>query len=360
MTTNYNIIACDGGGIRGLITAMLLNDLVSNPPSGATSNILNNVSLFTGTSTGGIIAIGLASGLTPSALVDLYQKDCSSIFQPYQPGGTSSALSQLHLPQLSFDPCSYVPNFCYVKYTNAGLYNLLSTTLKANQVNPDAALSTLSTNVLLVTLMMSNTGNTPWSPLALTNLPNSDYEDVAIVDAAMCSSAAPLYFPPYAVPRPGNATMWCADGGVVANNPSTFALANVLQSQILQTKSMELSNVRMLSIGTGVTIDYVPSNLLNNSVDDWGMLMWMFPLAVSPEPALPLMAAMFDGQAQIADMETGNILGNSQYQRANPTLTQTINLDDCGAIPALESVATDYIKSTDWVATKQWAYKNFI
>ena len=34
MTTNYNIIACDGGGIRGLITAMLLNDLVSNPPIG--------------------------------------------------------------------------------------------------------------------------------------------------------------------------------------------------------------------------------------------------------------------------------------------------------------------------------------
>ena len=70
MTTNYNIIACDGGGIRGLITAMLLNDLVSNPPSGATSNILNNVSLFAGTSTGGIIAIGLASGLTPSTVVD--------------------------------------------------------------------------------------------------------------------------------------------------------------------------------------------------------------------------------------------------------------------------------------------------
>ena len=39
MTTNYNIIACDGGGIRGLISAILLNDLVSNPPPGSTTLI---------------------------------------------------------------------------------------------------------------------------------------------------------------------------------------------------------------------------------------------------------------------------------------------------------------------------------
>lgn len=359
MTTNYNIIACDGGGIRGLITAILLNDLVSNPPAGATSNILKNVNLFAGTSTGGIIAIGLASGLTPLSLVDLYEKDCSSIFQPYHASGTSSALSQLQLPQMSFDPCSYLPDLCYVRYTNQGLYNLLSTTLTANNVNPKNPLSSLSSNVLAVTLMMSNTNNTPWNPLALTNLPNSDYSDVAIIDAAMCSSAAPLYFPPYAVPQPGNATMWCADGGVVANNPSAFTLANVLQSQILQNQNKQLSNVRMLSIGTGATIDYVPSNLLN-SVNDWGMLMWLFPLAVPPEPVFPLMAAMFDGQAQIAHMETGNILGNSQYQRANPTLTQTINLDDCGAITELVKVATNYIQSTEWADTKKWAYENFI
>jgi patatin-like phospholipase/acyl hydrolase len=208
--------------------------------------------------------------------------------------------------------------------------------------------------------MMSNTNNTPWSPLALTNLPNSSYADVAIVDAAMCSSAAPLYFPPYAVPQPGNATMWCADGGVVANNPSAFTLGSVLQSQILQQQKKELSNVRMLSIGTGATIDYVPSNLLNNSVNDWGMLMWLFPLAVPPEPAFPLMAAMFDGQAQIAHIEMDNLLGNSQYQRANPTLTQTINLDDCSAITELGNVATAYIGTSEWANIKQWAYSNFI
>jgi patatin-like phospholipase/acyl hydrolase len=362
MTTNYNIITCDGGGIRGLITAILLNDLVSNPPAGSTSNILSNVNLFAGTSTGGIIAIGLSCGLTPSSLVNLYESDCASIFQPYQSSGAPSVLSNLGLPQVSFDPCSWVAELCHVKYSNAGLYKVLSNTLsQASQVNPSSPLSKLSTSVLAVTLMMSDTSNNPWTPLALTNLPNSDYANVAIIDAAMCSSAAPLYFPPYAVPpAPAAATMWCADGGVVANNPSTFALGSVLQSQVLQQQNKEFSNIRLLSIGTGATIDYVPSSLLNALTNNWGMMMWLNPLTLGHEPAFPLMAAMFDGQAQIAHLEASNLLGSSQYQRANPTLTETINLDDCGAITELKNIATAYIGSAEWTSIKKWAYSNFV
>ena len=354
MTTNYNIITCDGGGIRGLITAMILQDLAS-PPQGYT-NVLNNVNLYAGTSTGGIIAIGLGSGLPPSSLVNLYETKCTSIFQP-QSSGVSSVLSEIGLPQISFDPCSWVAELCHVKYSNAGLYNLLSSIL----ANPNSALSTLSISVLAVTLMISDTSNNPWTPLALTNLPNSDYADIAIIDAAMCSSAAPLYFPPYAVPpSPAVAKMWCADGGVVANNPSTFTLGNVLQSQVLQQENKELSNVRLLSIGTGATIDYVSSVFLNSFANNCGMAMWLNPLTIGHEPAFPLMAAMFDGQAQIAHLEASNILGSSQYQRANPTLTQTIALDDCGAIDELKSIATGYIGTSEWAGIKKWAYDNFI
>lgn len=359
MTTNYNIIACDGGGIRGLITAILLNDLATNPPQGSTTNnILNNVNLFAGTSTGGIIAIGLSCGLTPSSLVNLYETQCASIFQPYESSGASSLLSHLGLPEISFDPCNWVAELCHVKYSNAGLYNVLSSTLSQTA---DMPLSKLSTGVLAVTLRMSNTGNDPWSPLALTNLPNADYADIAVIDAAMCSSAAPLYFPPYAVPpATAAATMWCADGGVVANNPSTFTLGNVIQSQVLQQQKKELSNIRLLSIGTGATIDYVSSAFLNSFVNDWGIMMWLNPVTLGHQPAFPLLAAMFDGQAQIAHLEASNILGSTQYQRANPTLTQTVALDDCGAIAELKNIATAYIGSSEWTSIKKWAYSNFI
>jgi patatin-like phospholipase/acyl hydrolase len=49
----FIILFCDGGGVRGLITAMLLESL--------DAKFLQNVSLFAGTSTGSIIALGLAA-----------------------------------------------------------------------------------------------------------------------------------------------------------------------------------------------------------------------------------------------------------------------------------------------------------
>ena len=77
----YFIISCDGGGIRGLITAMLLEDLDVK-----CSGFLKKVDLFAGTSTGGIIALGLAAGIPTSKIRQLYENDGGQIFVPFQPG----------------------------------------------------------------------------------------------------------------------------------------------------------------------------------------------------------------------------------------------------------------------------------
>jgi hypothetical protein len=62
--TTYRILSCDGGGIRGVITAKLLQAL---DPS-----VIKNIDLFAGTSTGSIIALGLASGVPIDTIVELY------------------------------------------------------------------------------------------------------------------------------------------------------------------------------------------------------------------------------------------------------------------------------------------------
>jgi patatin-like phospholipase/acyl hydrolase len=62
-----------------------------------------------------------------------------------------------------------------------------------------------------------------------------------------CTIAAPVYFPPHQHPTYG----LCIDGGVFANNPSTLALARVLNSGILEDRNIE--NIRILSVGTGQT-----------------------------------------------------------------------------------------------------------
>ena len=65
--TTYRILSCDGGGIRGVITAKLLQAL---DPS-----VLKNIDLFAGTSTGSIIALGLASGVPIDTIVELYSAE---------------------------------------------------------------------------------------------------------------------------------------------------------------------------------------------------------------------------------------------------------------------------------------------
>jgi patatin-like phospholipase/acyl hydrolase len=58
----YKILSLDGGGLRGLITARLLHRLNSHP---SIAGWLADVDLYVGTSTGGILALGLAAGKSP-------------------------------------------------------------------------------------------------------------------------------------------------------------------------------------------------------------------------------------------------------------------------------------------------------
>lgn len=88
--SKFLILTCDGGGIRGLITAMLIDKLNEE------LNFLDKIDLFAGTSTGGLIALGLASGLPISQLVDIYSiSNCPNIFKPYNPENSSSWLLNL-------------------------------------------------------------------------------------------------------------------------------------------------------------------------------------------------------------------------------------------------------------------------
>src|SRR2546425_6914600 len=73
--TGYRILRVDGGGIRGLYAAVLLDRLAREVPT-----LVNSVDLVAGTSTGGIIALGLAHGLAPADLVALYRDRAKEIF----------------------------------------------------------------------------------------------------------------------------------------------------------------------------------------------------------------------------------------------------------------------------------------
>lgn len=74
----FQILSLDGGGIKGLFSAAVLAALEEDMGI----SITDHFDLITGTSTGGIIAIGLAIGMKPREIVSFYVKDGPRIFSP--------------------------------------------------------------------------------------------------------------------------------------------------------------------------------------------------------------------------------------------------------------------------------------
>src|SRR5271156_5569539 len=78
------ILALDGGGIRGILTLQFLKpvEALVKQRLGQDALLCDYFDLIGGTSTGSIIAAGLACGMTVAALEQLYKKIGASIFEP--------------------------------------------------------------------------------------------------------------------------------------------------------------------------------------------------------------------------------------------------------------------------------------
>ena len=96
------ILALDGGGIRGILTLQFLQAIESliKERFGDNTLLCDYFDLIGGTSTGSIIAAGLACGMTVEALEELYKNIGASVFRPG--GGRKSA-------GLQRGPCAQVP-----------------------------------------------------------------------------------------------------------------------------------------------------------------------------------------------------------------------------------------------------------
>jgi len=73
----YRILSLDGGGIRGIVTAIVLERL--NSENGL-KGWLDSIDLIAGTSTGGLLALGLAHGLDIRQIRQLYEEKGDRIF----------------------------------------------------------------------------------------------------------------------------------------------------------------------------------------------------------------------------------------------------------------------------------------
>lgn len=341
--SNYLILTCDGGGIRGLISALLIQQLDRE------LDLLRRVSLFAGTSTGGLIALGLASEVPVEKLVDIYMNRGAEVFKPY---GSFSATLPRALTKM-YPRASALPvDLLHVKYTDAGLKKLVKQTFPSEKM-----LRELRRKVLVTTLNLYDDQLKAWTPVSLTNLPGSKTSDVRVLDAALSTCGAPVYFPPHVFDYNGKKHAF-VDGGVYANNPSMQAAASVQASGTLKRRGLAFENIKLLSLGTGFTLDSIPpKNLLP---PEWyGVLAWLSPITLPPTPPLPLLPLFMDAVSDIDTFQCRQILGNN-FRRGNVQLTEPINLDDYQKVGAIKKMTDAYMATAEWKEIKQWIGHEFV
>lgn len=302
---SYRILALDGGGIRGIISATILERLEEAHPG-----FINEIELFAGTSTGGILSLGLASGLSPEQVRLLYEKCGKEVFA-----------------DTLIDDLRDLGQLIGADYSSEPLYRVLFDQFKTTR------LGDLSKKVLISSFDLDFTPDDPtkkrsWKSKFFHNYDpeDSDYRQTA-VDVAMRTSAAPTYFPIY---------QGYIDGGVVAANPSVCALAQALHRD---TGGQKLDDLVLLSIGTGHNPRY-----LAEEDSDWGLVQW----------APNLVSLMLEGGIGTADYQCRQILGD-RYMRLDPYLPIPIALDRVDQIPLMKEIA----RQIDLAPTIAWIDRYF-
>ena len=344
MNSNYLIMSCDGGGIRGLITALLIQDL--NDSVG----ILDKVDLFAGTSTGGLLSVALAHGVPIETLVDMYMTKGAEIFDPYKPEHADHHILKKALQEIEY---KLLPSWLtHVKYNNTGLANILS-----EFYNNDLTLADLEKHVFATTFQLFDETAKRWMPIYMSNLPKSPTADIKALDASLCTSAAPLYFPPH---KASTAAGYCVDGGVFANNPSLYAFSTVMGSGILKQQGKNFDNIRVLSLGTGVT----KAGITGEQIDkigplDYGAIAWLYPVATDTTPAFPLLEILMDGAMEVDTAQSKQVLGD-HFARGNVLMSADISMDDYTKVDQLKQMADDYMATSEWQHIKDWVKTNFV
>ena len=277
------ILSIDGGGIRGLVPAIVLAELEKrlNKP------VAKMFDLLCGTSTGGILALGLVKdkgdGEPQYAATDLakiYQERGRDIFQRSFWKGMSS-----------------VGSLADEKYSAKGLEKVLE------EFFANEPMGSALRNVMVTTYDIQNR-----EPLFLKSW-HDKYKSLEMRFAGRATSAAPTYFEPALTPV-GGSVKALIDGGVFINNPSVSAYVEAL-------RLYPGEEILLLSIGTGELV----RPIAYNEAKDWGKAGWM----------LPVLDCMFDGVSDAADYQLKQLLGDNYIRLQTDLSLASDDMDNASA-----------------------------
>src|SRR3954447_9826618 len=290
-----NVLSVDGGGIRGVIPAMVLADLEEHTGK-HTAELFD---LIAGTSTGGIIALALTvpgengkPRWTAHDLVDLYLTEGPRIFHHSIGQMLESGLGLLD-----------------EKYDARPLEKALEDYLG------DANISEAVTDVMVASYDLEHRKPFFFKTDRAKLKPEHDW---LMREAARATAAAPTYFEPEKLTADGQ-TFGLCDGGVFANNPAMSAYAEARRRH-------PRAQIRLVSLGTG----QLTRPLHYADVKGWGLIEW----------ARPLLDVVFDGVSDAIEYELEQLLPAADYTRFQIELTTASDALDNAHEANLENLQT--------------------
>jgi predicted acylesterase/phospholipase RssA len=244
------VLAICGGGYAGLFAAeilMRLEERLGDGPLG------KRFDLISGTSIGGLLALGLANGMKAAELPKLLTELGPQLFGS---------------PKWSF---------------NGPKHDVAPLQAKLEKLFDKTKLSALSLRVLVPAVNLTG-GET----LVFGNGPNDPTRSHLVYEAALATSAAPYFFKPHLADQ-----RLYADGGLVANSPEAIAAIEAVHG-----RGWTRGHVKMLVVGSTQVSARLPGHLINAG---WGLASWAKDQR--------LLTATMRGQMSLARQQAMAVLG---------------------------------------------------
>jgi patatin-like phospholipase/acyl hydrolase len=323
MAAPLRILSIDGGGIRGIVPAMILQELETR----ATKPTCQLFDLIAGTSTGGILALGL----TKPAPDGRPQYPAGKLLEFYETEGPTIFHQSLGRRLLALG------HLLEAKYPASNIEGVL------RRYFGETRLAEALTDVVIPSYELE--GRMAWFFRSRRARTDQRY-NFLMREVSRATSAAPTYFPPLRLdsrgPDPDTQRKYYAlvDGGVFANNPSLCAYVEAMSG------GPESRDCLMVSIGTGQWMTPIQYNKARH----WGLAGW----------ARPILDVVFDGISDTIEYQLRRVLaprpdGSLCHFRFQAELNQHEDaLDDASPanIAALKRVATAIIERNDATLTE--------
>jgi uncharacterized protein len=307
------VLSIDGGGIRGIIPAMILAE-IERRTGKRTAEVFD---LVAGTSTGGILALGLTKpgqdgGPEYSAkkLIDLYETEGGKIF-------SIPVWHRIHT----------AGGLAEEKYPAKGIEEV------ALEYFGDVRLAEALTEVLVTAYEIEKRG--PWFFKRREARDPSEGFNPYMRDVVRATSATPTYFEPIQLKVGSLGTRTFIDGGVHSNNPAMCAYVEARKTY------PEENDFLVVSLGTGEQTRNMPYE----EVKGWGLAQW----------ARPILNVVFDGVSDTVDCQLRELLPTVEDDARRYYRLQTVldigkdDMDDASAtnIQALKTKAQEIIDEND-------------